>query len=146
MGATTGNLELDDDPAESIANRVIPVFPTIVATFQWFVEDKPPVSPRAELGHAANYLYMLTGEDPSAAETRGLETYLNTVIDHGLNASTFAARVVVSTESDLVSAATAAVGTPHVCSGTRRRLDGTLSPTTSRYPTDSPTWRVRWRH
>jgi citrate synthase len=54
---------------------------------------------------------MLTGEEPSDAAVRGLETYLNTVVDHGMNASTFTARVVVSTESDVVSAATAAVGT-----------------------------------
>jgi len=53
---------------------------------------------------------MLTGEEPAEASVRGLETYLNTVIDHGLNASTFAARVVISTESDIVSAVTAAVG------------------------------------
>jgi citrate synthase len=69
-----------------------------------------PVRPRADLGHAANYLYMLTGEEPDPAAVRGLETYLSTVIDHGLNASTFAARVVTSTESDVVSAVTAAVG------------------------------------
>jgi citrate synthase len=54
---------------------------------------------------------MLRGEEPDPAEVRGLETYLNTVIDHGLNASTFTARTVVSTESDVVSAATAPVGT-----------------------------------
>ena len=53
---------------------------------------------------------MLTGEEPDDPVVRGLETYLNTVVDHGLNASTFTARTVVSTESDVVSAATAAVG------------------------------------
>ncbi len=53
---------------------------------------------------------MLTGERPAAPTVRGLETYLNTVVDHGLNASTFTARTIVSTESDFVSAATGAVG------------------------------------
>jgi citrate synthase len=62
------------------------------------------------LGHAANYLYMLTGEVPSDEFARALETYLNTVADHGLNASTFAARVIVSTRSDVVSAVVGAIG------------------------------------
>jgi citrate synthase len=53
---------------------------------------------------------MLTGDVPDAALTRGLETYLNTVVDHGLNASTFAARVIIATESDMVSAVTGAIG------------------------------------
>ena len=61
------------------------------------------MSPDPDLRHAADYLYMLTGERPTEAEARGVETYLNTVIDHGLNASTFTSRVIVSTESDLVS-------------------------------------------
>jgi citrate synthase len=53
---------------------------------------------------------MLSGEMPDAERTRGLETYLNTVIDHGLNASTFTARVITSTGSDLVSAIVGAIG------------------------------------
>jgi citrate synthase len=68
------------------------------------------VAPRADLGHAANYLYMLTGEAPSEERARGMETYLNTVVDHGLNASTFTARVIISTGSDLVSALVGAIG------------------------------------
>ena len=56
-----------------------------------------PLAPRADLGHAASFLYMLAGEEPSPERARGLETYLNTVTDHGLNASTFTARVIVST-------------------------------------------------
>lgn len=113
MGAAAATLGPDeggvtDGPA---ARRAIAVFPTVVSTYWRYRQGEEPVPPREELGHAANYLYMLTGEEPMEAETRGLETYLNTVVDHGLNASTFSARVVVSTESDLVSAATAAVGT-----------------------------------
>ena len=53
---------------------------------------------------------MLTGKEPSAEQVRALETYLNTVVDHGLNASTFTTRVIISTESDLVSAITGAIG------------------------------------
>jgi citrate synthase len=71
---------------------------------------REPIAPRADLGHAANFLYMLTGEIPDAERVRALETYLITVIDHGLNASTFTARVIISTGSDLVSAVVGALG------------------------------------
>jgi citrate synthase len=85
-------------------------FPTIVAAYWRMLNGKEPVVPDPELGHAANYLYMLTGEVPSDEFARALETYLNTVADHGLNASTFAARVIVSTRSDVVSAVVGAIG------------------------------------
>jgi len=111
MGAAAANLGQDDADPEEHARRVIAVFPTIVATYWRYRQGADPVEPREDLRHAANYLYMLAGEEASDAAVRGLETYLNSVVDHGLNASTFSARVVVSTESDLVSAATAAVGT-----------------------------------
>jgi citrate synthase len=62
------------------------------------------------MGQAANYLYMLTGEMTNAEFVRALETYLNTVVDHGMNASTFAARVIISTRSDIVSAIVGAIG------------------------------------
>ncbi len=55
-------------------------------------------------------LHLLTGQEPDPERVRGLETYLNTVSDHGFNASTFTARVIVSTRSDLISAITGAVG------------------------------------
>ena len=85
-------------------------FPTIVAAYWRLLRGEEPLPPREELGHAANFLFMLSGEEPSAERARGLETYLNTVTDHGLNASTFTARVIVSTRSDLISAITGAVG------------------------------------
>jgi citrate synthase len=65
---------------------------------------------QADLGHAAHYLHQVTGAEPSAERARALETYLNTVCDHGLNASTFAARVIVSTQSDVISGITGALG------------------------------------
>ncbi|NHN46897.1 citrate synthase/methylcitrate synthase [Halostella sp. JP-L12] len=110
MGAAAATLGTDDGDPEADARRVVAAFPTIVAMYWRYRQDEEPVAPDPDLGHAGNYLRMLTGEEPSAAAERGLETYLNAVIDHGLNASTFTARVVVSTESDVVSAATAAVG------------------------------------
>ncbi len=96
----------DDDAARNL----LAAFPTIVAAYWRLLGGRPPIAPRADLGHAANYLYMLSGEVPPAARVRGLETYLNTVVDHGLNASTFTARVIASTGSDFVSAVTGAVG------------------------------------
>jgi citrate synthase len=110
MGVAAATLGTDDGGHERDARRVVAVLPTIVATYWRYRDGREPLDPRPDLSHAANYLHMLTGAEPSDAAVRGLETYLNTVIDHGLNASTFTARAVVSTESDLVSAATAAVG------------------------------------
>lgn len=85
-------------------------FPTIVAAYWRFLQGAVPLDPDPSLGHAANYLYMLSGERAHPERVRGLETYLNTVIDHGLNASTFAARVIIATDSDVVSAVVGAVG------------------------------------
>jgi citrate synthase len=62
------------------------------------------------LGHAADYLRMSIGTTPSDEAVRALDAYLVTVIDHGMNASTFTARVITSTASDLISAVTGAVG------------------------------------
>jgi citrate synthase len=84
--------------------------PTIVAAYGRMLGGEEPVEPDPELGHAANYLYMLTGAAPGEEFARALETYLNTVSDHGMNASTFAARVIVSTRSDFVSAVVGAIG------------------------------------
>jgi citrate synthase len=71
---------------------------------------QPPVAPEPSLPHAADYLQMLSGLPPDPSRVAGLDAYLCCVVDHGLNASTFAARVVASTGSDLVSAVVAAIG------------------------------------
>ena len=97
----------DDD---SSARDLVSAFPTIVATWWRLRQGLDPVEPRSDLGHAENFLFMLTGEIPDPERTRGLDTYLNTVIDHGLNASTFTARVIASTGSDLFSAVAGALG------------------------------------
>ncbi|PSP31529.1 citrate synthase/methylcitrate synthase [Halobacteriales archaeon QH_10_67_22] len=110
MGVAAANLGGETGDERETASRVIAVVPTVVATYWRYREGLAPVDPRPELGHAANYLFMLTGEQPTERAVRGLESYLVTVVDHGLNASTFTARTVVSTESDVVSGATAAVG------------------------------------
>jgi citrate synthase len=101
-----GTLSLGSDQPHAIVARL----PTIVAAFWRLRQGADPVAPRLDLGHAANFLYMLSGDVPDPERVRGLETYLNTVIDHGLNASTFTARVIISTGSDLVSAVVGAIG------------------------------------
>jgi citrate synthase len=89
---------------------IVARFPTIVATFWQLRRGAEPLAPRRDLRHAANFLYMLSGKVPDPERVRALEAYLNTVIDHGLNASTFTARVITSTGSDLVSAIVGALG------------------------------------
>lgn len=97
------------DP-ERLALRLVAALPAAVAAHHRLTLGLEPLPPDPGLGHAADYLRQITGVAPSADRVRGLETYLTTVSDHGFNASTFAARVVVSTASDLVSAVTAAIG------------------------------------
>lgn len=104
-----GTLSLGADDAH-LAAAIVARFPTIVAAYWRLLNGQTPIPPRTDLHHAANFLYMLTGQEPDAAQERGLETYLNTVIDHSLNASTYAARVIIATGTDLVSAITGAAG------------------------------------
>lgn len=106
LRAAAGTLSLVSDEPAGILARV----PTIVASYWRLRRGHEPLAPRPDLGHAANFLYMLSGDVPDPERVRGLETYLNTVIDHGLNASTFTARVITSTGSDLVSAVVGAIG------------------------------------
>jgi citrate synthase len=70
----------------------------------------PAIAPDPSMSHAADYLRMATGSAPDDALAAALDTYLVTVADHGMNASTFTARVVASTGSDLVSSVVAAIG------------------------------------
>jgi citrate synthase len=86
------------------------VFPTIVAAAWRRAKGKEPVKPREDLGHAANLLWMMDGKEPSEERARWVEMYLVLLADHGLNASTFAARVIASTGSDLTSCVVGAIG------------------------------------
>ena len=101
-----GTISLVSDRPAAIVARI----PTIIAAFWRLRQGAKAIDPLRDLGHPANFLYMLSGGTPDAERVRGLETYLNTVIDHGLNASTFTARVITSTGSDLVSAIVGALG------------------------------------
>ena len=85
-------------------------FPTIVAAHARIAVGEQPIAPRNDLSLAANFLYMVHGQEPDPIAARALDTYWVTVIDHGMNASTFAGRVIASTRSDMVSAVTGAIG------------------------------------
>jgi len=106
LRAAAGTISLRTDAATGI----VACMPTIVATYWRLRNGQEPVTPQRDLGHAASFLYLLNGQMPDPEHVRGLETYLNTVVDHGLNASTFTARVITSTGSDLVSAVVGAIG------------------------------------
>src|SRR5579863_5354375 len=85
-------------------------FPVFLAAFHRLRNGQEPLESRPDLGHAANYLYLLTGKTPEQRHVQALDAYFVLLADHGMNASTFTARVVASTESDIVSAIVAAVG------------------------------------
>jgi len=83
----------------------------VANTWWWSAHNGlPAAAPREDLSTAADYLRLLLGHEASAHAVRGLEQYLVTVSDHGMNASTFTARVIASTRSDLISAVVGAVG------------------------------------
>ena len=116
MACATLSLDLPnaDDispPADLAAAKMLTArFPTIIAAHARMSIGEPPIPPREDLSLAANFLYMVHGREPDPIAARALDTYWTTVIDHGMNASTFAGRVIASTRSDMVSAVTGAIG------------------------------------
>ena len=102
--------DIDHETLEDQSLRLCAVVPTILCAAHRLGQGLEPVSPRADLPFAANYLWMLTGSEPSPAHARALEQYLMVAIDHGFNASTFTARVITSTGADLAAAVCGAVG------------------------------------
>ena len=92
------------------AVRLTAQIASLVATIGRLEKGGGPIQPDPVLSHAANFLYMLTGERPSALATRAFDVALILHADHELNASTFAARVVAATLSDIHSAIVAAIG------------------------------------
>src|SRR4029077_1342092 len=99
-----------EKPTIPLAIHATASFPTILAMFHRRQLGLAPVNPRPDLGHAANYLYMLNGKEASPELVRALNTYLVLLADHGMNASTFVARVIASTDSDLASCLVGAIG------------------------------------
>jgi citrate synthase len=92
------------------ALRLCAVVPTVLASVHRLRRGQEPVPPRADLSVAANYLWMLLGEEAPEAHVRAVEQYMVLTIDHGFNASTFTARVITSTGADLAAAIVGAVG------------------------------------
>jgi citrate synthase len=114
---TSALAQYDPDAAEhsAAANerkavRLTAQLGTLVAAMGRVNAGRSPVSPDPVLGHAANFLYMLTGERPAALASRAFDVALILHADHELNASTFAARVTAATLSDLHSAIVSAIG------------------------------------
>ena len=112
------SLSLFDTDANSIeipalrskALNVLAQAPAIVAAFDRHRRGLPAIKPNKNLSFAANFLYMLNGAEPTPTMERAFDTCMILHADHGLNNSTFAARVVASTKSDMYSALTAAIG------------------------------------
>jgi len=86
------------------------VLPTLAAGLYRLASGQQLVPPRTDLGYAASYLYMITGEEPDERATYALERYLMVTIDHGFNNSTFTARVIASSGADLGAVLTGALG------------------------------------
>jgi len=99
-------------PAANLARAaaLVAALPAMLAAFHRLARGEPVVPSDPALGHAADLLWMLDGRRPTPARVRALETYLATTVEHGMNASTFAARVVASTRADLPGAVAAALG------------------------------------
>ncbi|HEY0500984.1 MAG TPA: citrate/2-methylcitrate synthase, partial [Kutzneria sp.] len=102
----------DATPARRQADALLvsAVTPTILAALYRLRAGLPVLEPRADLSAAGNWLYLVTGEIPDKNQVAAVQSYLVSTVDHGFNASTFTARVVASTGSDVVSAVSAAIG------------------------------------
>ncbi|MDG5472211.1 citrate synthase/methylcitrate synthase [Jeotgalibacillus sp. ET6] len=86
------------------------VVPTIITARMAHLKKEEPIKPDPSLHHIANYLYMLHGKKPTDTHEKALTAYSILTMEHGMNASTFASRVIASTESDLISGAAGAIG------------------------------------
>jgi len=106
--------EADNDSMDSNrlkALRLVARIPVITAYFHRHRQGKELVGPDASLGEAANFLQMIDGEKPSPEKESTMDLCYVLHADHGMNASTFAARVTIATLSDMYSAITSAIGT-----------------------------------
>jgi citrate synthase len=106
-GAVSGTLW---PPTVDQARAITAVAPSALAAFARLRDGKEPIEPDPDLGVAAGFLYQVRGERPDEASARALDAYFVVGAEHGFNASTFAARVIVSTHSDIASAVAGAIG------------------------------------
>ena len=107
----SGRSDLSAPAVEDMAICMISRMPVILTSYDRLRHGHEPIPPHPELGIAANLLYMLSGEKPSEAAAKAMDAYLILLAEHSLNASTFAARVAISTLSDNYAAITAALAT-----------------------------------
>ncbi|MFJ6728252.1 MULTISPECIES: citrate synthase [unclassified Streptomyces] len=113
LGAARGFRPVyDTDPEQRLSDTLVAAaaVPTLLTALYRLGRGLTPVEPREDLSYAANYLYMLTGDEPEPRRARAVEQYLISTIDHGFNASTFTARVITSTGADVAAALVGAVG------------------------------------
>lgn len=113
LGALTHDRPLWDLTApqrESAALAVAARLPWLVAACHAIARGEQPRQSRPELGHVGDYLWMVTGAEPSAQQVQALSRYLILTIDHGFNNSTFTARTVASTGADTTACVVAALG------------------------------------
>jgi citrate synthase len=116
VASALAHYEPDVDDASAAAQyrkavRLTAQIGSLVATWGRLQAGGGPIAPDPALGHAANFLYMLTGERPNSTAVRAFDVALTLHADHELNASTFAARVAAATLTDIYSAVVAAIGT-----------------------------------
>ncbi len=97
-------------PTVDHARALTALAPSALAAFARLRQGKQPIAPNPDLELAAGFLYQLTGEAPDPAAARALDAYFITGAEHGFNASTFTARVITSTRSDIASAIVGAIG------------------------------------
>ncbi|MUV39343.1 Citrate (Si)-synthase [Lentibacillus sp. JNUCC-1] len=102
--------DMDEEANKRKAIRLQAKMATVVTAFARIRQGKDPVKPKKDLSYAANFLYMLNGEDANDIEIEAMNKALVLHADHELNASTFTARVCVATLSDIYSGVTAAIG------------------------------------
>jgi citrate synthase len=102
--------EYSPEAALRVAHRLVAKFPAVVAAWHRIRSGLDPVPPSPELGHAANFLYMLNGRSPEETAARAIDTALVLHAEHAFNASTFAAREVASTQAHMYAAVAAGVG------------------------------------
>jgi len=100
----------DLDISREKGRRIVAKIPTILAAYDRLRRGEEPLEPKADLSYAANFLYMLTGEEPSDVAEDTFDEALTLHADHGLNASTFTAMVISSTYADVYSSVTGGIG------------------------------------
>ncbi len=104
------NIDIEPQQRRDDALFLTAITPTLLCALHRLRAGTQPLAPRDDLAYAANYLWMLTGNEPLPVHARAVEQYLISTIDHGFNASTFTARVVASTGADLGACVVAAIG------------------------------------